>query len=62
MFLRLADVGGPITTKGRQRALYTAYLGALDRETKLAQVLGLERKAKPGIAADILAQHEEPGL
>lgn len=47
MFLRLVDQGGPITTKGKARALYRAYLDALDRETKLAQVLGLERKSKP---------------
>lgn len=46
MFLRLIDQGGPITTKGKARALYRAYLDALDRETKLALVLGLERKAK----------------
>src|SRR3954464_14461914 len=32
MFARLVDLGGPVTNKGRQRALYTAYLGALDRE------------------------------
>jgi hypothetical protein len=47
MFLRLVDQGGPITTKGKARALYRAYLDALDRETKLAQVLGLERRSKP---------------
>jgi hypothetical protein len=46
MFLRLVDQGGPITTKGKARALYRAYLDALDRETKLAQVLGLERRSK----------------
>jgi hypothetical protein len=45
MFLRLVDLGGPITTKGRARALYRAYLDALDRERKLAQLLGLERRA-----------------
>jgi len=47
MFIRLADLGGPITTKGKARALYGAYLGALDREVKLAQVIGLERRPKP---------------
>ena len=50
MYLRLVDGGGPITAKGRTKALYTAYLAALDRETKLAQVLGLERQQK---SADI---------
>lgn len=47
MFLRLVELGGPITAKGKCRALYRAYLDALDRETKLAQTLGLERRAKP---------------
>jgi len=46
MFLRLAELGGPVTTKGKKRALFTAYLGALDRETKLALALGLERRQK----------------
>jgi hypothetical protein len=46
MFLRLVERGGPITTKDKQRALYAAYLGALDREMKLAQQLGLERRSK----------------
>jgi hypothetical protein len=27
MFRRLVDFGGPITSKGKSRALYTAYLG-----------------------------------
>jgi hypothetical protein len=46
MFLRLVDGGGPITHKGRTKALYTAYLSALDRETRLAQILGLERRSR----------------
>lgn len=46
MFLRLVEQGGPITAKGKARALYTAYLNALDRETKLAQLLGLQRAAR----------------
>ena len=44
MFLRMVQLGGPVTTKGKARALYSSYLSALDRETRLAQVLGLERK------------------
>ncbi len=47
MFLRLTDLGGPITTKGKARALYKAYLSAVDREMKLAQLIGLERRSKP---------------
>jgi hypothetical protein len=46
MFRRLVELGGPITSKGKSRALYTAYLSALDRETKLATTLGLESKQK----------------
>jgi hypothetical protein len=60
MFVRLVEQGGPITGKGRMRALYTAYLGALDREMKLAQALGLERKQKPVASlAEVLAKHED---
>ncbi len=36
----------PLTTKGRQRALLTAYLGVVDRQVRLAQVLGIERRAR----------------
>lgn len=46
MFLRLVDVGGPVTAKGKARALYQAWCQAVDRETKLAQVLGLDRKSR----------------
>jgi hypothetical protein len=46
MFIRLTDFGGPITTKGKARALYTAYLAALDRELKLATTIGLERRSR----------------
>jgi hypothetical protein len=46
MFLRLVDQGGPITTRGKTRGLYRAYLNALDHEMRLAQVLGLERRTK----------------
>ena len=47
MFTRLVELGGPITTKGKARALFSAYLSALDREVKLATTLGLERRSKP---------------
>jgi hypothetical protein len=43
---RLA-VEGPLTTKGYTRALLSAYLSVIDRQVKLAQLLGIERKAKP---------------
>lgn len=37
---------GPLTAKGRSRAALTAWLAVLDRMTKLAVTLGLERRAK----------------
>ena len=46
MFVRLVDEGGPITTKGKARALYRSYLEALDREERLAKTLGLSKRAK----------------
>lgn len=47
LFARMADEGGPVTTKGKTRALFAAWLSAVDRETKLATVLGLERRQRP---------------
>lgn len=37
---------GPLTAKGRTRALLTAYLGVVDRQVRVAQLLGLERRAR----------------
>jgi hypothetical protein len=60
MGVRLVELGGPVTAKGKARALYSAYLGALDREMRLAQLLGLERRArKVASLEDVLAAHEE---
>jgi hypothetical protein len=39
--------GGVVTGKGRTRAAVTAYLAVVDRQTRLAQLLGLERVLKP---------------
>lgn len=58
LFLRLSDSGGPISTKGRTRALFTAYLAALDRETRLAQVIGLTRQERDISPAEWLAAAE----
>ena len=41
------QVEGPLTAKGRTRALLSAYLSVVDRQVKLAQLLGVERRAKP---------------
>jgi hypothetical protein len=45
IFLRMA--GQPATNKGRARALLSAYVSLIDRELRLAQAIGLERRAKP---------------
>jgi hypothetical protein len=47
MFVRMVEMGGPITAKGKARALFGAYLKALDRERRLALDLGLERRSRP---------------
>ena len=63
MEIRLIESGGPITNKGRTKALFKAYLSALDREMKLAQVIGLERKAKRAQSlAEVLEQHEDDAI
>ena len=59
MFLRLVELGGPVTTKGKARALFSSYLRALDRETRLAQALGLERKAKAVTLADAINDRQQ---
>ena len=49
MWLRLAEGPnpGPVTGKGRTKALYQCYVQAIDREAKLAQAIGLTRKRRP---------------
>jgi hypothetical protein len=61
MFIRMSELGGPITGKGKMRALYRAYLAALDREIKLAQLLGLERRPRqlPRTPSEALMQEKE---
>jgi hypothetical protein len=44
-FTFLQDQGGPIGTRGRQRAAVAGYLAALDRQMKLASMIGLTRRA-----------------
>ena len=58
MFTRMVEMGGPITTKGKTRALFTSYLSALDRETRLALALGLERRAKPTSLAEYMRHRQ----
>ena len=59
-FYGLIELGGPVTTKGKAHALFSSYLQALDRETRLAQTLGLQRKAKSVTLADAI-NDAEPG-
>lgn len=63
MFRRMVELGGAVTGKGRTRAIYPAYLQALDREQRLAQALGLERKAKalPSKFEALEARRKEAG-
>lgn len=60
MFIRLTegDDAGPVTNKGKTKALYHAYVQALDRETKLAQIIGLERRSKRVDLAQAFAEQE----
>ena len=58
-FVRLVELGGPITTKGKARALYSTYLAALDREIKLAQIIGIERRSKSVDLARELSRHKD---
>ena len=68
MFVRMVELGGPITAKGKARALFGTYLKALDRERRLALDLGLRRVAKsvPSVeqyvreqAAKVRREHDE---
>lgn len=45
-FMQIAASGGPITNKGKLRALTSAYLSFFDRELKAAEKLGLERRSR----------------
>jgi len=49
---------GPLTAKGRTRALLSAYLSVTDRLVRLAQVLGIEPRVKDVASArDIFAEY-----
>lgn len=52
---------GPLTSKGRRRALHSAYAVQLDRVTKLAGMLGLERRARsvPSLAEHVARHHAQ---
>lgn len=46
-FAQLVQLGGPATPKGKSRVHLTAWATAVDRESRLAQVIGLARRARP---------------
>jgi hypothetical protein len=45
---------GPLTPKGRQRAALTALLQVSDRLQRIAQMLGVDRRAKPAITDPVV--------
>jgi hypothetical protein len=45
-FVRLAQLGGFVTSKGKARALLTTWGSAFDREMRAAERLGLVRRAR----------------
>jgi hypothetical protein len=55
-FQFLANSGGPITAKGRQRRAVDGYLKASDRVAKLAGMVGLDRRQKETTLADWFAE------
>ena len=58
VFMRMA--GEPTTNKGKARALLSAYLQLVDRELRLSQAIGLERRAKPvQTISEIMREHTE---
>lgn len=61
LFHRLAREGGAVTGKGRTRAALGVYLSVLDRELRLAQALGFERKARavPSVGAFVARKAAE---
>jgi hypothetical protein len=59
MWARMLELGGPVTNKGKKRALFDAYLSALDREVKLATLLGLERRQRQLNIAEAFARLQQ---
>lgn len=45
-FALLVTLGGPVTGKGKMRVHLSAWATAVDRESRLAQAIGIERKAR----------------
>ena len=58
-FWTFIEAQGVMTAKGKTRSAVTTLLSIIDRQTKLAATLGLERRAKPVASlADVLEAHE----
>jgi hypothetical protein len=45
-FLRLVEMGGPLTASGRTRRAYAVWLSASDRVERLLRLVGLTRRAR----------------
>lgn len=56
LFAKLSTDGGPISAKGRVKAAVQVYFSALDREQRLAALIGLERKARPVPIGQVVAE------
>ena len=63
-FMQLAQRGGPVTNKGKVRGLLQAWCSFLDRELRLVQMLGLERKQRDATlsAAEWLMSQRQPAV
>jgi len=61
VFVQIGRLNGPVTGKGKLRALLGAYLSLVDRELRLAQAIGLDRRPKAGanIAEQFAQLHRE---
>ena len=46
-FLRLVAAGGPLTSSGRTRRVFTVWCAALDRTERHLRLVGLKREPKP---------------
>ncbi|MBZ0089160.1 MAG: hypothetical protein K8H90_02150, partial [Thermoanaerobaculia bacterium] len=56
LFVKLTSAGGPISAKGRVKAAVQVYFNALDREQRLAALIGLERKARHVPIGQVVAE------
>ncbi len=59
-FLRLVDSGGPVTSSGRTRRIFTVWCSAADRVERHLRLVGLKRQLKPApTLAEVMAAGDE---